>query len=548
MSTSNPSTQPGSPAAAGSAGAYEPATGAGRTVAHPEHPEIHNRRDDGDSARIQNDIDHTRSEMDRTLDVLKDRLRPSSLIDTAIGYMSNKVMQPSGQETYQPGRPLAGKSRDEALTRAGKNAAGFAWDKVKENPIAATGIAASLAWLFLKPRDDDRDVARDAFYAGRDRLSGEQAERERLRMMTRGSREPEMYAGSYVDARTGQPYDVEHYGDEYQGGGQHRGDRSGRGGQDQGPGLASKAASGVASAASSAASGMASAASWVAGKSADLASTTGHAIVDAVSSTGEFVWEGATVAFDKAGDLVDATGNVVAKAGSDTAERARRARDLSISATRRAQESSAAYGRQGYDAGREYGQRGLDLSRRGYESGVENHPLAMAAGALAAGVLAGLVVPRTRPEDRLMGGQSRELKDQAGDLAHEMYERGQTVAGRVYDETKDEAQSQGLTPDSLKRQASDLTDKAKQAAGRLVDSAVESVERVVDEATAEAGNVADEAKREAQGVKEDAKDKSLTPSGIADAAKSVAEKAVDTAKDESSKQVDKAKEKHDLKS
>jgi hypothetical protein len=61
---------------------------------------------------------------------------------------------------------------------------------------------------------------------------------------------------------------------------------------------------------------------------------------------------------------------------------------------------------------------------------LESAPLAFGVGALAAGLVSGLVIPATRTEEKLMGEASREVKDTLADAANTL--RRETIGTNAY--------------------------------------------------------------------------------------------------------------------
>ncbi|MGC1480143.1 MAG: DUF3618 domain-containing protein [Chthoniobacterales bacterium] len=86
----------------------------------------------------------------------------------------------------------------------------------------------------------------------------------------------------------------------------------------------------------------------------------------------------------------------------------------------------------------------------------DEHPLSMGGVFLAVGVMAGLLLPRSRAEDEWMGDASDHLID-------DVKERGKTAASQTAGAALDEAEAHGLTPGNL-------TEKA----GRVISQAVEA--------------------------------------------------------------------------
>ncbi len=113
---------------------------------------------------------------------------------------------------------------------------------------------------------------------------------------------------------------------------------------------------------------------------------------------------------------------------------------------------------------------------------IDEYPLAVGAACLGLGLVVGLVLPPSRQEDRWFGEASDEVKDRA----HEVYERGKEVARETGHAAMEEAERQGLTPSEIgqriKEGASHVADTARQEAGGTSDLG-EKAERVADKAT-----------------------------------------------------------------
>ncbi len=531
---------------------------------------IHNERDDTQSRTIQNDIDRTRTEMDRTLDQLGERLNPGNLVGSAVGMFTGKSGRTSASGSPVPAgvdgrRETASYEDDDSgiadtITSAVKALAGSAvgvglLSKVRQHPLLSAAVGAGVAYIALQDKSS-----------------------KQRRRIERNHREPQMYGGSYVDARTGEPYDIESYerqGREYRG-------AEGR----QGAGIVSQAAD----YASAAAGAVGSAASSAAGAIGSAASSAASAIGGAASSTRDAVGHAAGTAADSARTYGSVAGDHAVAARGYAGERA-----SSLYASSRDSLSS------GVDRSRRAGEQGYAYSRDRFTDALGSNPLAVAAGALAAGLLAGLAAPRTQKEDQLMGGYSRNLKNTAGDAAAEAYERGRTVVDASLTAAQEEAARRGVTPESLrqkvgelaadakdragelmneaKREGSDILGRAKsegqdvlgqakQAAGQLAETAKSAAGDAVGQVKGEGGDVAgnvqsrseslaNDAQQKVQNVKADAladaedlklkaEDKGLTPTKLADDAKSVLEAAKDAAVGEAKHQADDAKTKHNL--
>ena len=73
----------------------------------------------------------------------------------------------------------------------------------------------------------------------------------------------------------------------------------------------------------------------------------------------------------------------------------------------------------------------------------QENPLGLAAGAVAVGFLAGMLVPSSRVEDEKLGPMADQVKEQAKETGQEALERGKQVAQSAAETVRDEAQQQG---------------------------------------------------------------------------------------------------------
>ena len=112
-----------------------------------------------------------------------------------------------------------------------------------------------------------------------------------------------------------------------------------------------------------------------------------------------------------------------------------------------------------------------ELARHGYEQGVEtfkrtsdDYPLAMGAGFLALGVVAGMLLPSTRKEDRWVGPTRDRLVHRSQEAAHDALERGKHVAQSAASAAKSELREQGLTPEQIKAKAQHVMESARETA------------------------------------------------------------------------------------
>ena len=73
----------------------------------------------------------------------------------------------------------------------------------------------------------------------------------------------------------------------------------------------------------------------------------------------------------------------------------------------------------------------------------EENPLGLALGGLAAGFLAGMLLPSTRIEDERVGPIADQVKEKAMETGQEALERGKEVAGQAADQAVETAKEAG---------------------------------------------------------------------------------------------------------
>jgi len=407
---------------------------------------------------IRRDIDRTRGEMDRTIDELSERLRPRNLFDDLVDSVRCSILGPSTTSTGQQ-RMMSDQVR-EATSRAGRTFI----EAVRENPVPAALMGAGLAWLLFE------DKAERTY------------RRYRIESNARGYTgnrytDPGTHSGSYVDARTGRPYD-ESYGAGYA-------DMNYDGEPDVcPPGMmdrAASAASSVRGAASSTAGAVGGAASSVthalgsaahtigdvAGKMVEgaksLASTTAHV----ASTTGR----GVRTAGHSVGEFGRTAGSSVREAGSSVREYGSSAAGSVRCATRSAASSVADFGHTAAEQARIYSRKagegasyGYAVSRERFNDALDEKPMAVGIAALAAGVLAGFAMPSTRMEDETLGRRSDRLKEEARRRAEEALSQGKEVASHLADTAMGEAEGAGLVPGSVGEKVARIAKDAFSAA------------------------------------------------------------------------------------
>jgi hypothetical protein len=431
------------------------------------------------SEEIEREIARTRAEMDETLNEVEERVRPRHLIDEVF----------EAFRSSEAGGDMAAKARD---------AAKVVGRQIKKHPVPALLFGAGLVWMLFEDDEDDRpgsrsrsrqDFSAGGFYprcawhedydwsgedeqswtdqarsaldslketladTGRTTRDKMRAVADKVRGLTgkkyqsnwRNLRE---HSGSFVDARTGEPYDDsygwewrEAQGLDYLAEGEHdEHDEHGWGHK------AEQALESIRSTLSEQGHGV----------KRQLANVTSHLTSFADTARGRSADYGRQVR-DQAGRLASRTKH----------------------ATRHAGEVAYRQAREGYHY----------ASDRVGEA-VEEYPLAVGAACLGLGLLVGLAIPETRQEDRLMGDTSDELKHKAKEASREALHRGQHIAEQTAHAALDEAERQGLTPGQL---------------GERVREAARHVAETVQEEAEETGHMTGKAHRVAERAVETAK-------------------------------------------
>jgi len=96
----------------------------------------------------------------------------------------------------------------------------------------------------------------------------------------------------------------------------------------------------------------------------------------------------------------------------------------------------------------------------------EQHPLELGLVCLAAGLVAGLLIPTADAVNRTVGETADRLRDRTREAGHEMLEKGKRVADAAVSAVKEEAEAQGLTPEHLGEKAAAVADRGTEAGKR----------------------------------------------------------------------------------
>jgi hypothetical protein len=205
------------------------------------------------------------------------------------------------------------------------------------------------------------------------------------------------------------------------------------------------------------------AASGLAGRARDWGSRAeraGAEAWDAATDTGARLGSEAASAASRAATAVGSTAaHLAGQASAAVGQAASAAYDTVAGAAGQAASTvgQAAYsaGRSAGDAAFAYGrsaaERAIDSVEDAWHYGqrnlggvVEQQPLVAGAIGLAIGAALGAAIPSTEAEHRLMGERADELKKRARDFAAEQYERSKEAATQVYEDVRDEIETQNL--------------------------------------------------------------------------------------------------------
>lgn len=137
----------------------------------------------------------------------------------------------------------------------------------------------------------------------------------------------------------------------------------------------------------------------------------------------------------------------------------------------------------GHDLSERAGQTGAyarqygDRARQGFLYTLNEQPLVLGAIGLAVGAALGSLLPRSEREDRLMGGTSDRLKQQAEELSREEIAKAKAAARSAYDAAIDEADKQGLTPEGGREALAAARQKVERVAEAAKEAAKDEAER-----------------------------------------------------------------------
>jgi Protein of unknown function (DUF3618) len=453
------------------------------------------------SREIERDIARTRHEMDETLHELGERLHPKHLVDHALDLFRSSDTASATRSEYADRARKIGK---QALRQMKEHpiptllcGAGLAWlayeelardeeaerwrnldrysephaDVIAGGPYTGpTGTEwRGAAWsedYDWSLADEDEQTWTNRATRTLDEVktslsSASLSAREKLRtvggklLSLSGRKRQDVHAqwaslrehsGSFVDARTGQPYD-ESYGREFR---------------------------------NLLACDYCATGEWSPEDEHTWSEKASHAIEEmksSLSTAGTSVKDRVRGMACKVGDFVGSTRDMSAdyssRMGHHMAQMGRQMRDRTSHAWDRTRRGSARLSRQ---AGQQIKQ-GATYSRDQFARAVDDYPLAVGAAFLGLGLIAGLALPHTRVEDEWMGEASDDLKERAKETGEEIVERGRHVAEATISAAAEEVERQGLTPEQIGHKAEELVSKVEHVAERAVDEAQHETER-----------------------------------------------------------------------
>jgi len=129
----------------------------------------------------------------------------------------------------------------------------------------------------------------------------------------------------------------------------------------------------------------------------------------------------------------------------------------------------------------------------------QENPLGLAIGGIAAGFLAGMMLPSTKIEDERVGPIADQVKETAAETGQEALERGREVATQVAEQTVESAKDAGQqVMDNAKEVGQEAVDNAKEVGQQAVQTAKDTGQEQAEE-------LKDSAKEGAQEVREQAR-------------------------------------------
>jgi ElaB/YqjD/DUF883 family membrane-anchored ribosome-binding protein len=164
---------------------------------------------------------------------------------------------------------------------------------------------------------------------------------------------------------------------------------------------------------------------------------------------------------EKAADVAGTVKEKVSELGQQTREKFSNVKDRAGEKLQAAKQRAAQLGAQVKDkAGVAYAR-----TRERVVTTADQHPLETGLACLAAGLVAGLLLPTPARVDRVAGPTASRLRQRARQAGTEAFDKGRRVVRAATDAAKSEADAQGLTPARLRDSAQAVAQSAGEAAG-----------------------------------------------------------------------------------
>lgn len=344
--------------------------------------------------QIERELEETRTNVDKTISALQEKVSPGQIIDETLGYLSKGSEGPK-----------------EYLANLGET--------LKENPVPTALIAMGIGWLMVsgssgRSRDYQGNYRQTTDPYPYDELSSDQLyippEARYSSTTSRGNggvriSEKIRGQGARLSERTGTARDSVRDGMQH--GAASTRDNVNRG--------AASVRNGAVSAKDKLHSG---------------AVNTKNSVRNGVASARDSVRSGAAEVKHRMGETMENIRESLHHRGERTRYRMR---DMSYGARRRAR-----------DVGRG-GQYRLRQAQGGYQRLLDEQPLVLGALGLAAGLALGYALPITRREDELLGEYRDQLVYKAKETGQAYGEKAQRVAQSAVEGAKQEADNQNLT-------------------------------------------------------------------------------------------------------
>jgi hypothetical protein len=429
------------------------------------------------SREVHQEINRIRDEMDHTLEEIGDYLHPKHLLDYAVDAIRSGSAGSSKQSVREyanqgvsiikrhpgPAMLLGGavlwylmeqNEEDEVdefdyrlSTRGSRRTATYgAWE---EGYDWSTSPEDEQTWSERAKQalEQVRTVVADKTMAAKDKVkhvakhmvgaSGKS--REELHAQWANLRE---HSGSYVDARTGQPYD-DGYGDKAWSQAEACGCLCDENADDSSwSGKAQDVVNSMSESLKNTGASVKEQFRSIGGQLSGLVSS-GSSGVSGMMASGS----------SRMGDVMSSGSSRV----SAMASRSRRGMSRGWDSASGGLHSAADSARHGVSQVGDSVSRGVRQGADQFQRAIREQPLAVGAACLGLGLLAGLLAPATRRENELMGEASDQLKDQvkgqAREVGEQAMERGKEAASAMADAVKKEADRQGLTPEKFAKSA-----------------------------------------------------------------------------------------------